>query len=238
MDRTCEVCRQEASKYCCPACQMRTCSLTCVQAHKKESKCSGLKVAPSAPTVTSAKYDEEAFTQDYQFLEKVNSFAEVKQAVKVQKRDKRAQLARKFQQVAKLSEFHFLPETFSRAKVNQSKISRITAEAKQTGKESDEPESNSSRTQQMIWTVDLVSRPFSESKTIHGVADSEPLSSILGDLPVNRLFLKVESRKERIEEPLQEIPKEKWSESLYSVLQGAKFIEYPTFVYESFVVNE
>ncbi len=230
MDRTCEVCKEGNSKYCCPACQIKTCSLTCVQNHKKESKCPGLRVAPPAPTPTGAKYDEEAFVQDYRFLEKVNTFADAKPVAKVNKRDKRIILARKFQQIAKLAEFHFLPETFSRAKQNQSKISRITGGLKQ---ESEGPESGSSRSQQMIWSVDLLAKDSSVPvKTVHNLLDSESLLTVLSELSVKRLFLKLESRNERLEQSLLEITQEKWSDPLHSVLQGTRLIEYPIFVYE------
>lgn len=178
--------------------------------------------------------------QDYQFLEKVNTFAETQQAtVQANKRDKRALLARKVQQVAKLAEFHFLPETFSRAKLNRSRISRITITKSSAASvdgaqlQESEPLPESTRVQQMVWTVDLVpkGRP-SDVKTVHGIADSEALSAVLGDLAAARIFLKLESRKERIEEPLFEVPPGRWADSLYSILQGTRFIEYPTFVYE------
>ena len=234
---TCQVCQEQAAKYCCPACQMRTCSLACVQAHKKESKCPGLKVAPTAPAAAD-KYGEEDFVKDYQFLERVNSYtASTQQQPDGKKRDKRALLARKIQQVAKLAEFNLLPETFSRAKANQTRIVRVSKAAKE-GESSEEPESSLSRSQQMIWTVGLVRKSPAESQTqtqaqtIHGVSDSDPLSALLADLSVERIFLRLEGKKQRSDQKLLEIPRERWNESLYSVLQGSSLIEYPVFVYE------
>merc|ERR1712188_318139 len=40
-NRKCEVCLEEPSRYTCPACKMRTCSLDCVVEHKHKTKCSG-----------------------------------------------------------------------------------------------------------------------------------------------------------------------------------------------------
>ena len=37
----CEVCKEQPSKYKCPGCQCRTCSLTCVRQHKESAGCSG-----------------------------------------------------------------------------------------------------------------------------------------------------------------------------------------------------
>jgi len=36
---TCDTCKQQPSKYRCPACQSRTCSLQCSQQHKHDSGC-------------------------------------------------------------------------------------------------------------------------------------------------------------------------------------------------------
>lgn len=37
----CEVCNAQPSKYRCPGCQARTCSLPCVRQHKEDTGCSG-----------------------------------------------------------------------------------------------------------------------------------------------------------------------------------------------------
>lgn len=39
----CEVCSNSTAKYCCPRCEVKTCSLTCVNIHKKELECDGKK---------------------------------------------------------------------------------------------------------------------------------------------------------------------------------------------------
>lgn len=39
----CEVCNNNAAKYCCPRCEVKTCSLLCVNIHKKELECDGKK---------------------------------------------------------------------------------------------------------------------------------------------------------------------------------------------------
>ena len=37
----CEVCLEQPSKYTCPGCERRTCSLTCSKKHKEETGCNG-----------------------------------------------------------------------------------------------------------------------------------------------------------------------------------------------------
>ncbi|GMP62527.1 hypothetical protein CsSME_00024607 [Camellia sinensis var. sinensis] len=37
----CEECKVEASKYKCPGCSIRSCSLPCVKAHKERTACTG-----------------------------------------------------------------------------------------------------------------------------------------------------------------------------------------------------
>lgn len=39
----CEVCDAEVSKYTCPRCEVKTCSLSCVKIHKFELECSGIR---------------------------------------------------------------------------------------------------------------------------------------------------------------------------------------------------
>ncbi|KAI6230640.1 Zinc finger, HIT-type domain-containing protein [Aphelenchoides fujianensis] len=40
-DVACESCQRAASKYTCPKCRFRSCSVECVKAHKEEQKCTG-----------------------------------------------------------------------------------------------------------------------------------------------------------------------------------------------------
>lgn len=37
----CGVCQTDPSRYCCPGCGVRTCSLACVKEHKTSTECSG-----------------------------------------------------------------------------------------------------------------------------------------------------------------------------------------------------
>ena len=39
----CEICEKQLAKYTCPACEVHTCSLPCITAHKKNTDCDGLR---------------------------------------------------------------------------------------------------------------------------------------------------------------------------------------------------
>lgn len=37
------MCKSDAAIYCCPKCEVKTCSLTCVNIHKSQLECDGKK---------------------------------------------------------------------------------------------------------------------------------------------------------------------------------------------------
>lgn len=67
----CAICAESGknvpSKYKCPACEIATCSLSCVKKHKSDSNCSGVR-NPSK-YISKTEYDENIFMNDYTLLE-------------------------------------------------------------------------------------------------------------------------------------------------------------------------
>ena len=57
----------EPSRYRCPACSIRTCSLACVQLHKYQQSCSGVRETEKFRAVQ--QFDDAALGRDYRFLE-------------------------------------------------------------------------------------------------------------------------------------------------------------------------
>jgi hypothetical protein len=41
--KECCICKCIETKYCCPNCQLRTCSLKCCQSHKQQFNCNGIR---------------------------------------------------------------------------------------------------------------------------------------------------------------------------------------------------
>ncbi|KZV20413.1 box C/D snoRNA protein 1 [Dorcoceras hygrometricum] len=77
----CEECKVKPSKYKCPGCSLRSCSLLCVNAHKQRTACTGKKpVANSAPL---SKFDDNLILSDYNMLEDVKRIAESAQRIRV-----------------------------------------------------------------------------------------------------------------------------------------------------------
>ena len=64
--RTCSSCA-EPSKYTCPGCAARSCSLVCVRAHKEASGCTGQRATSTYRAMSN--FDEQTLLRDYQFLE-------------------------------------------------------------------------------------------------------------------------------------------------------------------------
>ncbi|XP_018404054.1 PREDICTED: box C/D snoRNA protein 1 [Cyphomyrmex costatus] len=72
----CEVCGAAKARYTCPKCEVRTCSLTCVNVHKKELECNGIR----DPTkfVPLASFSDLDLLSDYRFLEQVGRLVDTK----------------------------------------------------------------------------------------------------------------------------------------------------------------
>ncbi|ELT91515.1 hypothetical protein CAPTEDRAFT_107031, partial [Capitella teleta] len=63
----CEVCHELQSKYCCPGCFVKTCSLKCVKQHKIRSECDGVR--DKTAFVSIPQFTDMHLKSDYCFLE-------------------------------------------------------------------------------------------------------------------------------------------------------------------------
>lgn len=70
----CEVCAKIAARYACPKCEVKTCSLPCVQIHKRELNCDGIRDRTKFMPIS--EMTEREFMSDYCFLEECTRFAE------------------------------------------------------------------------------------------------------------------------------------------------------------------
>uniref|UniRef100_A0A4Y0BFZ8 Box C/D snoRNA protein 1 n=1 Tax=Anopheles funestus TaxID=62324 RepID=A0A4Y0BFZ8_ANOFN len=77
----CEACNVSAAQYTCPRCEVKTCSLVCLNLHKQELKCDGVRDRTKyIPLVKMTRVD---LMNDYYFLEECTKF------VQDRKRDRR-----------------------------------------------------------------------------------------------------------------------------------------------------
>ncbi|XP_015177300.1 PREDICTED: box C/D snoRNA protein 1 [Polistes dominula] len=65
----CEVCNANKAKYTCPKCEVRTCCLTCVNIHKKELECDGIRDRMKFKTLD--KFTDLDLLNDYRLLEEI-----------------------------------------------------------------------------------------------------------------------------------------------------------------------
>jgi hypothetical protein len=65
----CEVCSSGVSKYTCPRCSMKICSLDCTQAHKTTTGCNGIR--DKVKYVPMTEYSDIAMWHDLAFLREV-----------------------------------------------------------------------------------------------------------------------------------------------------------------------
>ncbi|XP_061421878.1 box C/D snoRNA protein 1 isoform X2 [Lethenteron reissneri] len=70
----CEVCAEALAKYRCPCCLLRSCSVACVQAHKTQRHCSGVR--NKTIYVPLGTFSEGHLLSDYRFLEDVGRAVE------------------------------------------------------------------------------------------------------------------------------------------------------------------
>ena len=65
----CEVCKEKQTKYCCPKCNKKTCSLDCVKEHKEATGCTGKR--DRTAFLGRGELNERSLLSDYKFLEEV-----------------------------------------------------------------------------------------------------------------------------------------------------------------------
>ncbi|XP_044262451.1 box C/D snoRNA protein 1 isoform X2 [Tribolium madens] len=71
---TCEVCACKNAKYCCPRCEVKTCSLNCNKIHKLEVECSGIR--DKAKFIPINKFTNLDLSSDYRLLEEITRVVE------------------------------------------------------------------------------------------------------------------------------------------------------------------
>lgn len=68
----CEVCNGNLAKYCCPKCEVKTCKLECLNIHKKELDCTGIR--DKTKFIPLRQMTDSDFMSDYCFLEEATRY--------------------------------------------------------------------------------------------------------------------------------------------------------------------
>uniref|UniRef100_A0A2P2JGR8 Box C/D snoRNA protein 1 n=1 Tax=Rhizophora mucronata TaxID=61149 RepID=A0A2P2JGR8_RHIMU len=78
----CGECGANPSKYKCPACSLRSCSLPCVKAHKQRTGCTGKR--DQTHFVPLSNFDDHLLFSDYNLLEEMKRVAESARRMRAQ----------------------------------------------------------------------------------------------------------------------------------------------------------
>lgn len=120
----CEVCAVEPAKYTCPKCELKTCCLNCINIHKKELECDGVR--NKVKFIPLQKFSNLELQNDFNLLEEVsNSLFKYKRdpvknsVLMYNKLPYPLHLLRKYAYMRK-SQLRFLPRLFTKHKVNTS----------------------------------------------------------------------------------------------------------------------
>ncbi|OQR68543.1 box C/D snoRNA protein 1-like [Tropilaelaps mercedesae] len=123
----CAVCHKEA-RYCCPKCALRTCSLNCVRAHKAQTGCNGIR--DRAAFIPMNKFTDLNLLSDYRFLEESARTIDNAMRNPMVKPHQREKLSQNLCNIQKFVwrrtriSLHFLPQMFTRHKLNRTSIKR------------------------------------------------------------------------------------------------------------------
>ncbi|RZB39461.1 box C/D snoRNA protein 1 [Asbolus verrucosus] len=117
---SCEVCATQNAKYCCPRCEVKTCSLNCNRIHKFEVECDGQR--DRTKFIPINKFTNLDLSSDYRLLEEVSRVLEVS---KKGRPNLKFPLNARFLRLQKEAmkrhvTLRFLPKTFVRHKNNSS----------------------------------------------------------------------------------------------------------------------
>jgi len=66
---TCEMCMTTLAKYRCPRCEIQTCGIACISAHKKRTGCNGKRNVTKY--ISTRQFTDKDLRSDYNFLENV-----------------------------------------------------------------------------------------------------------------------------------------------------------------------
>ncbi|XP_075226555.1 box C/D snoRNA protein 1 [Lycorma delicatula] len=160
----CEVCDKTDAKYCCPECELKTCSLPCVVIHKKELNCKGIRNRVKYKKIKS--FTNMDLQNDYRLLE------EIGRSVEKYSKDKRIHYNKIYDQLPthllrlraaasrRNTVLQFLPKNFDRHKNNTTFLDY--------------------KTQELLWRIEWIFPQADCAKYIDKrVVDTELLGNIL-----------------------------------------------------------
>jgi hypothetical protein len=207
-DSNCQICCIQASKYTCPKCLLKTCSLACSKSHKNIYNCTGAR--DKTAFIPKESYSIQNLTSDYHFLEDVARIADnaSRSSENMNASTPRKKLP-KWAQLALNQEIHIrlMPSGLKRHDENQSRI-----------------QSNS-----IYWTVEFIYK--SQTFLLHSIHESCILADILQNPVLNGLDLsriQCSIKKQDLPANAAEYTILNIHATLKDILKHQIIIEYPT----------
>ncbi|KAK2584136.1 hypothetical protein KPH14_006570 [Odynerus spinipes] len=117
----CEVCGANKAKYTCPKCEVRTCCLTCVNIHKKELECDGIRDKIKFKPLPS--FTDLDLLSDYRLLEDIGRSVDRLKMDPIKRCTRQTELPMhlnilRIGAYRRKINFHLMPQNFSRHKKN------------------------------------------------------------------------------------------------------------------------
>ncbi|XP_011506184.1 PREDICTED: box C/D snoRNA protein 1 [Ceratosolen solmsi marchali] len=162
----CEVCAKNIAKYTCPKCEVRTCGLSCINIHKKELDCSGVRDETKFIPLNS--FTDLDLLSDYRLLENIGRSVENfkrNPAKKFTRYKNCAIFLEKLKHAAhnKGIDLEFMPQNFSRHKKNTTYLNW--------------------KTNEFFWRVEFIFPQADNTKwSLDKVLDNKRLSVVLEEI--------------------------------------------------------
>ncbi|KAL7300833.1 hypothetical protein TKK_0006392 [Trichogramma kaykai] len=162
----CEVCQANKAKYTCPKCEVRTCCLTCLNIHKKELDCDGIR--DQTKFVAKDKFTDLDLLSDYRFLEGIGRSVEAMQKDPLKLSTRTGNLPPILMKLRIAAQkrganLRFLPRHFSKHAENSTFLNF--------------------KTHELFWRLELIFPNAENSKwVINRVQDEKKLSTVLEEL--------------------------------------------------------
>ncbi|KAF8403887.1 hypothetical protein HHK36_011993 [Tetracentron sinense] len=159
----CDECNLNPSKYRCPGCSIRSCSLPCVKVHKQRIGCTGKR--PRTQFVPLSQFNDNLLVSDYNLLEEVKRVAESAQRMRHKLcGNSHFKLPFKLQNLRKVAgrrrtKILFLPSGMSKREKNQSRCDQ--------------------RKKSIYWTIEWRFHSTDVVLIDHGVHENTSLCSVI-----------------------------------------------------------
>lgn len=159
----CEECKVKASKYKCPGCSIRSCSLPCVKAHKQRTACTGKR--QQTHFVPLSHFDDNLLLSDYNMLEDVKRVSESAQRMRVK--------------LFKYSHFRLPFHLKSLRSAAASRGTKLLFLSSGMSKRETNQSSYNNRKKFISWTIEWRFHSTDVVLIDHGVDENTPLCSVI-----------------------------------------------------------